>query len=333
METRLDRYLKWCLTKSGKKVIHGFNIAVNIGIFSALYMPQTFFLEKYKNLVQLFKDGEPAPVPESIKSLYEEVLNDLNIHKADRKFMEPFMVFGFDTFQAGIPDTKTGGIFGVPINFTFTKARDLEPSRLIINDAPVDWARQETEDLAQALVLSRDAQKFAIAREIRSFQESGRIIDSVMACTLFVASNTFCHWMKHRFDMYKKSLSTRIFLYTVAGFTGLSLYFIQKDARRKRVEKKVDEELSKLSPSYVKGGHEFYTKLLQRNIAHRALLGENGKELFDEDGNPVFFIRQKMTPLTKRKSLFEMKIEEFMKEQKNALNSELANIAANIEKA
>ena len=278
------------------------------------------------------RDGKPVSVPENINSLYQEVLEDLKIHEIDRKFIKPFMCFGFDTFQAGISGLKTGGIIGIPVNFTYKTARDLEANRLMINKVPVDWARQETEDLAQSLVLSQEAQKFAIAREILNFQEFNKLWDCIVASILFISSYAFCQWIKHKYDMYNKPLASRLILYTVGGFGGVGIYFAQKDFLRKRAERKVDEKLSQISPTYVKGGLEFYSKLLARNIAHRSLLDKHGHELFTEDGNFAYFIRQKTTPITKRKSLFESRIKEFMQEQEKKLDNDLKKIAGDIEK-
>ncbi|XP_033217084.1 transmembrane protein 177 isoform X2 [Belonocnema kinseyi] len=333
MESVWTRYLKWCTTKSGKNVCNKIFIALNIGTFSAVYLPHTFHLKDYQKFMELYKDGKPVPVPENLKSLFEEVEDDLDIHKIDRKLIKPFMCFGFDTFQAGISGMRSGGIIGIPINFTYKTARDLEASRLLINNAPVDWSRQETEDLAQALVLSPDAKKFAIAREILTFEEFSKLWDCIAATVLFVSSYAFSQWMKYKFNMYKKSLSSRVLLYTVAGFGGVGLYFMQKDFFRKRTERIVDEKLAQAGPTYVKGGHEFYSKLLARNIAHRALLDKHGHELFTEEGDLAYFIREKTTPFTKRKSRFESMIKEFMKEQEKSLDSDLTKIAGDVEQA
>ena len=265
--------------------------------------------------------------------MYEEVLDDLKVHELERIEIKPFMTFGFNMFHAGMSGTKTGGIIGMPSNLAFTSPKQIEPNKILINNMPLDLSRKESEDLIQSLILSRDAKKFAIAREVLTYLESNKVVDCIIGSAIFIMSYTVCQWLKEKYDMYKKPLRSRVLVYAAVGFGGIQLYYTQKDFMFKRTEEKVDKKLVQLSPAYAKGGQEFYSKSLARNIAHRSLLDKNGDKLFDEKGNLVSYFRKKTIPLSERKTLFDSKIEQFMEEQTNLLNPELSDSTPQIQKA
>jgi len=78
-------------------------------------------------------------------------------------------------------------------------------------------------------------------------------------------------------------------------------------------EKEADMAVIKLGENYLKGGLEYYNKIIQRNIALHTLMGEEGKKLFTAGGNEQVFIRTKHLPLAMRRDYFKMKVDELNK--------------------
>jgi hypothetical protein len=72
-----------------------------------------------------------------------------------------------------------------------------------------------------------------------------------------------------------------------------------------------DEKLAELGPKFIDAGVRFYDKLLKKNIAIRALTGDNSQ--YTAMGNENFMFRQERLPLTVRKAYFELKLEELKK--------------------
>ncbi|XP_043472227.1 transmembrane protein 177 [Leptopilina heterotoma] len=302
----MSRFLYWCKTPTGQKVGTGLCIGINFGVFYAVYLPQTFFIQKLKNLVQLNEMGKPVEVPEDLKILFNEVIGDLEFQEFERKVVEPFIVCRFRPFQAGVLHSTSGGIIGIPWHFTYNDILDVKIPKLSLFKMPVDVSRLETEDLAESLVLSRDAKKFAIAHELCLLRESECILNSVFASAFCFLSYSVSQVVKHKFHLYTKSLSLRLLLYTTSGFVGAALYFIQKDYYAKKLEKKIDAELAKLNNSYLQGGLEYYSKVMKTNIALRKLLDDYGDKTYDDKGDLVYLWRQKTTPYSERKLFFEM---------------------------
>lgn len=302
----MSRFLYWCKTPTGQKFGTAVCIGINIGAFYAVYLPQTYLIHKLKNLVQLNERGKPAEVPENLKTLFDEVLDDLEFKDFERNVVEPFMVCSFKPFKAGILHSHTGGIIGIPWHFTYDDILDVKIPRLSLFKMPVDTSRLETEALAESLVLSRDAKKFAIAHELCLLRESECMLNSVLASAFCLISYSMSQVAKQKFQLYTKSLSLRLLLYTTSGFVGAALYFMQKDYFNKKVERNIDAELAKLNNSYLQGGLEYYSKVMKTNMALRELLDDYGDKTYDTKGDVVYFLRQKSTPYSERKLFFEM---------------------------
>ena len=66
-------------------------------------------------------------------------------------------------------------------------------------------------------------------------------------------------------------------------------------------EQATDERVTLLGDEYAKGGVEFYTKILQRNVALRSILDDEGAKLFTAFGNDHTFFRTRHVPYTVRR--------------------------------
>lgn len=112
-------------------------------------------------------------------------------------------------------------------------------------------------------------------------------------------------YINKRYDLYTKPLALRLLMYGFAGTLIATYYFFLKDLTQVHYEQKIDKELKDSNKIFVEGGKEYYTKMMARNQALRALLGKSGERKFTVMGNENYFIRQKHLPLSDRKSFFE----------------------------
>ncbi|XP_051175788.1 transmembrane protein 177 isoform X2 [Leptopilina boulardi] len=245
-------------------------------------------------------------MPESLKNLVNDVFDDLKFDKTDRDDIKSFIVCRFKPFNAGMLDSRNGAIIGIPWHFTYDDLIDVKIPQIAIDKFPIDITRFETEDLAESLILSREAKKFAIARELLTIRDSYRSFDAFLAAVIILINYTVQYYIKEKFHLYKKSLSTRILLYIACGFISYIIYFGQKDFFSKKRERNIDAELAKLNNDYLNGGHEYYSKLLTSNILQRQLLDEYGEKTYEKDGNVKYSFRIKSVPITERKEYFEM---------------------------
>ncbi len=88
-------------------------------------------------------------------------------------------------------------------------------------------------------------------------------------------------------------------------------YIFFQDTLNRRVQSTIDENTARLSDSYARGGIEYYTKIMQRNIALREL-ALDGKKLYNMKGEEVYeYIRLRNKPFGERKQICETVLKKF----------------------
>lgn len=121
---------------------------------------------------------------------FNTALDILKLDENDRKNIKPFTVVGLDLFHAGTTKTKFGALVGIPSNYSYDNASQIERSEIMLKTESVRWGSNEGQILESALVLSEDEQVFGIAREIlmtNSYQVGLNTIYPTI-CTFFMYS-------------------------------------------------------------------------------------------------------------------------------------------------
>lgn len=235
-------------------------------------------------------------------------MNDLNFPEYKKNGVQPFMVFGFDIWHAGFLTSRFGVLIGIPINFTYTDKSTVDKESIAINNEPVNWNREDSQQLIDSLILSDDAKKYAIAREILMSDGHNLTIQSLTSSIIAGTCYGFTAHMNDSLNNWAKPRILRLSFYSIMAAFFWGLYTMQKDALIRYTESGVDEHLAQLGPAYVKGGHEFYDKIANRNAALRTLLGPSGQNLYTANGNDVIWLRQKKLPISYRKQFFGDKL-------------------------
>lgn len=284
-----------------RNVILGVTATV-IGYYTVL-MPHTVFLKKYRYVMATYQLGKETPLGSKIEQRIQRVMDDLKLPVDVRDAVKPFSVFGFDLFHAGTLSAKYGAILGIPANFISTTEELRE--NLQIKEESVDWTRQDAQAFLRAMRLSESAQKFAIARELLRIQAEEPYFNSLGLAVIIATLLTLYSFVSYRFRLREGNAMMRRTFYVVFPVFGATLWFGMKDYRSHRLDMENDEALCRLGPEYIKGGQEFYDKLLIRNKALRSLLGTEGKSIFTVHGNEETLLRQKHVPISQRKDYFD----------------------------
>ncbi|XP_069702974.1 transmembrane protein 177 [Periplaneta americana] len=333
---KIRRSVSWFATEPGRKFVFGGVCCLGIGISSAYFLSHTFLLNKYKEIVQMYGLGIGIPIPGKVQKRIEDVMNDMKLSVKERKLIRPFTVFGFDMFHAGCLQTRSGAIVGIPSNFGYSKPEDVDRNHLLVNMDQVSWNSQAGKKLLDAVILSEDAQKFAIAREIAYVRTQYVYYNSIFPVAVITFLYAFTNNCNNRLDLFNKPLSMRVVLYTLVGLFGFGSWAFMKDFTAICLEAQVDKEVCALGENYIKGGIEFYTKLLNRNISLRMLMGEKGEKLYTTTGNEQYMLRQKHMPLTYRMEYFKLQLDELNKQTesgstKGASDSKSQNIPQGVD--
>ncbi|XP_028143068.2 transmembrane protein 177 isoform X2 [Diabrotica virgifera virgifera] len=178
---------------------------------------------------------------------------------------------------------------------------------LEINHETIIWETEPAQNLLKSLVLSENAQLYAMAREVLHRQTPKPLIDTALNANLVISTYAICRTLNEKFNLYDRPLSLRFGMYSLVALFSIGFYVMLKDVTQVYYEDKVDKELKKKNKIFLEGGKEFYSKLLERNKALRQLLGKEGETLYSVLGNENSLFRNKHIPLVQRLSAFESK--------------------------
>ncbi|XP_066256071.1 transmembrane protein 177 [Euwallacea similis] len=298
----------WLLSESGKNWLFIGTSTVNISLILGHVLPHTILVTQYKDLVRLYNKGVSVPVSDVLLQRFEKTLDLLNIDKCERFRFEAFMSSGFDMFSIGAPG-RFGVHIGMPVNFRYGKEKDVDKSKIRVNQASVIWDTDEGRQLIKSLIVPENAQLYAIARDIKMRDSFKLGFDTVYAFFFCSMTYTVCTMLNQKLNLYVKPRGLRFLSYSLIGLFNLGYYVMMKDFTQNYYEEKIDLELKELSPIFAEGGREFYGKILERNKALRVLMGKEGESVYTALGNDNFFLRNKHLPIVQRKAFFEEKSE------------------------
>ncbi|GLH05077.1 Uncharacterized protein GBIM_10699 [Gryllus bimaculatus] len=249
--------------------------------------------------------GAPVSLPEKMSETVKSVMDDMQINQEDRDLLQPFTVYGFDMFHAGSTYTKFGAIVGIPSNFYYSKVEDVDIQNITVQNQPVNWFSSCGESFKESLILSEEAKKFLIAREIASVHSPSIFFKTIFPLTTGVIVSALAHQFNKKLKLLERPPRLGGLLYVIFSFFGLGLWVFLHDFTTIQIELEADKIASSLGEEYVKGGLEAYSKLLERNICLRELMGSKGEKSYTATGNDVYFIRQKHLPISHRKAYME----------------------------
>ncbi|KAM4858983.1 transmembrane protein 177 isoform 1-T2 [Thomomys bottae] len=251
-------------------------------------------------LYQYWPQGQPAPLFPELQNLFQEVLQDLGIPSSHR--YKPFTTFVFQPLSAGFPQLPAGAVVGIPAIFLDILVTSIDHP-VIVRGQKLVWQSPAGTQLRDALTLSHDARKFALAREVVYLESSAAALQAVPAPACLVGTWALSVGAKHALGLYRGPVSVRAAFNLVAAMAGFVLYAFSTDSLTHALEGWLDRRTASLSPNYARGGVEFYEKILSGNLALRTLLGSYGEKLYTPSGNiaPRHWFRIKHLPYTTRR--------------------------------
>lgn len=270
------------------------------GLFGAQVSYHLFPDPVVRWLYQYWPGDQPAPLSPELQNLLQEVLHDLGVPSGHR--YKPFTTFTFQPVSAGSPRLPAGAVLGIPASFLGVPMTD--PDRpVVVHGHRVDWQSPAGARLRDALTLSHDARKFALAREVMYLESSSAALQAVPAPACLAGTWALGVGVKHALGLYGGPLNLRAAFNLVAAVAGFVVYAFSADSLTHALEGWLDRRTASLSAAYARGGVEFYDKILSGNLALRSLLGRRGEQLYTPSGNvvPRHWFRIKHLPYTARR--------------------------------
>lgn len=222
---------------------------------------------------------------------------------------------GLDTYLIGASYFTTGAKIGIPLTYAYSDVSQINATNIYISKDLVDWTRPDAKKFLETLVMSEAARKFAIAREVVA-ADSLDFLRELCSYPMVFLANNMAYWsLYNRFNLARLATPLRFTIYGALAIVSSTFWLLQDNYFAYWKEKKIDKKLSALGPEYVKGGFEFYDKILQRNMTGRILMDEESKEAFTERGeqNSYRYVFKKSL-ISNKRNFFAQKSREVVEE-------------------
>ncbi|XP_041504690.1 transmembrane protein 177 [Microtus oregoni] len=277
-----------------------------VGLFGVQISFHLFSDPIVRWLYQYWPQGQPAPLSPQLQKLFQEVLQDMGVPSGH--CFKPFTAFTFQPVSAGFPRFPTGAMVGIPAIFLDGSVTAIDHT-VIIHGQRVDWQSPAGTRLRDALTLSHNAQKFALAKEVIYLESNAAALQSLPAPACLAGTWVLSVGVKHALGLYRGPMSLRAAFNLVAIVASFVSYTFSKDSLTVALEGWLDRRTASLSAAYAQGGVEFYEKILSGNLALRSLLGRQGEKLYTPSGNIVprhWFCIRHLPYTTRRDCLLQM---------------------------
>ncbi|XP_025713242.1 transmembrane protein 177 [Callorhinus ursinus] len=251
-------------------------------------------------LYQYWPQGQPAPLSPELQGLFQEVLQDIGVPSGHS--YKAFTTFTFQPVSAGFPRLPAGAVVGIPATFLGGMLINTDHP-VVVHGHKVNWQSPAGARLRDALTLSHDAQKFALAKEVVYVESGAAALQALPAPACLAGTWALGVGAKHALGLYGGPMNLRAAFNLLAAVAGFVAYALSADSLTHALEAWLDRRTATLSAAYARGGVEFYEKLLSGNVALRSLLGGPGEKLYTPSGNivPRHWFRIKHLPYTTRR--------------------------------
>ncbi|RWS01629.1 transmembrane protein-like protein [Dinothrombium tinctorium] len=286
------------------------NVLVNSKILFKVprrhFSANSILIHKYKQIVHLYSNGIPQTLKPQLSELASQVLREVSLSEEKKAKYQFFPVYGSNVYNIGSVYLGKYVLVGLPFYFSYDKIEDIDTSKINVLNQSIKWSSSAGQQLLDSLLLSENAKKFAIARDIY-FCDSFRVhLKSAIISFTVLLPHLIYYAFYHYARLKSKSMFRRRLVYFCSLFIAYVFYNIATDTLTHRYEEIADRKavLTKES-QYYDGAVEFYQKKLQENRAYRKLLGDKGPKWFTESGEEIHYFRRFHLKNKKRLALIE----------------------------
>jgi len=269
-----NKFFNFFKTFKGQRMTGGLAVLSSVVAFAYHMAPHTYFREWSRGMYQGFTNGFPTSVKAEIKECMQAVMLETG---KDLGNVDLFVLSTVEPYAWG---SIHGGLLGYPEFLHWRSGDEVPLTKMRFGAGSLESIKQlagsELESkaakaFADSLVLSEDARKFALTREVARLELCPHHYIAVLNSLVILMTYNLARFLNSRLDLFKRPPIIRGSMYNFLAL-GLGLvYFVGKDLITRRVEIEMDRRAANISTSYAKGGVEYYSKLMKRNRALRVL--------------------------------------------------------------
>ncbi len=212
-----------------------------------------------------------------------------------------------------------GAIVGIPATINYKTTDDVQRDEILVSGQKVDWEGEAGQSLQNSIVLTEKAKRFMIAREIQYTNSNHLYGTATLLTGSCLVAYTTGFYVNRGFQLQRimKRWARGIVFTAIAGAYGV-LFKVLYDAQQCRRDRKADKKTAAMGVNYLEGGIEYYTKVLNRNMALRKLMGPEGEKLYTIYGNKVSTWSDPTVQLTARRDLMVKLYRDRLEKEKEA---------------
>lgn len=227
--------LNFFASPKGRKFTFYTSVGAAIGAFSINYFPQTFLANNFhREFVAIYKEGAQLSVSETLRKRFEVAVDILKMSDFERKFVEPFMVCGFECYRIGSTQFKFGALVGIPINYSYTRKDEIDRMSMMVRGNPIDWNSKGGLLLEESLVLEPDEQVFGMTRELIQLQSNEVYYNSFISTASVIGYYVLTSGINSQKRLFYRPLSLRVALYSLSSLFMFGIYSFLTDLTQVR---------------------------------------------------------------------------------------------------
>lgn len=116
-------------------------------------------------------------------------------------------MYGFDVLQIGTTKSRFSAHVGVPINYFYRTADDIERGEIQIRQKEINWDNSEDGRMLQeSLVLTEKEQIFSMARSILQLNTHKLLLTTIYAPFTIMLSYAFGQYVNRSMNLYVRPL-------------------------------------------------------------------------------------------------------------------------------
>lgn len=105
---------------------------------------------------------------------------------------------------SGTVSSSYGGWVGVPANYFYKSANDIDKTKLLINNEPINWNENSGQVLQDSLVLTESEQIFAFCRSILELKSYRVILNTLIGTGSVIATYALGIFVNEKYKMFKR---------------------------------------------------------------------------------------------------------------------------------
>ena len=217
-----NNFYNWFSTLRGQKVVG--SVWIGISGLAALYHVSThwFFLDQVKSLYQSYTNGFRTKIRAEMLELVNEVTKHMELNDEEVASLGIFVLESLSE-PYGWGELGRNGLVGFPEWFQYKSTTEVPLEKMRIGMAATGSEQYKLSEgqidsdsgrlFAESLVLSDNAKRFALAREIERTKMQPFIVHGTLAAAITLLNYNIARIMNKKLSLFSRPPMFRMYLY------------------------------------------------------------------------------------------------------------------------